>query len=72
MPSLFDYDLGDWKDPLPAPVVEEHDGFMIVRDDLLEGISIASDREWCYNEMGSKWYAVSDREKSKRLCTRKS
>jgi hypothetical protein len=37
MTSLFEYDLGDWKDPFPAPVVEEHDGFMIVRDDLLEG-----------------------------------
>ena len=37
MPSLFEYDLGDWKDPFPAPVVEEHDGFMIVRDDLLDG-----------------------------------
>jgi hypothetical protein len=37
MTSLFEYDLGDWKDPFPAPVVEEHDGFMIVRDDLLVG-----------------------------------
>jgi hypothetical protein len=37
MPSLFDYDLGDWKDPFPAPVIEEHDRFFIVRDDLLDG-----------------------------------
>ena len=38
MTSLFDTDLitdiGNWKDPFPAPVIEEHDGFMVVRDDL--------------------------------------
>lgn len=28
--------IGDWKDPYPAPVLEEHEGFVVVRDDLLE------------------------------------
>ena len=37
MPSLFDYDLGDWKDPYPPPVMEEHEEFIIVRDDFLDG-----------------------------------
>jgi len=27
--------LGDWTDPNPAPVIEEHEGFLVVRDDLL-------------------------------------
>lgn len=27
----------DWKDPLPAPVLEEHEGIMVVRDDLING-----------------------------------
>jgi hypothetical protein len=26
----------DWEDPYPAPVIEEHDGVHVVRDDLLE------------------------------------
>lgn len=28
--------LGDWVDPFPAPVVEEVDGFKVVREDLLD------------------------------------
>lgn len=27
--------LGDWTDPNPAPVIEEHSAFLVVRDDLL-------------------------------------
>ena len=68
MPSLFEYDLGDWKDPFPAPVVEEHDGFMIVRDDLLDGGSkmrfadylIQSQpeiEEWVYGSSPATGYA---------------
>ena len=29
--------IGDWEDSLPPPVIEQHDGFTVVRDDLLEG-----------------------------------
>ena len=29
--------IGDWEDPNPKPVLEEHEGFMVVRDDLLYG-----------------------------------
>lgn len=37
-PSLFEeYDIVDWKDPYPNPVIEEHGGFLVVRDDLLGG-----------------------------------
>lgn len=28
--------IGDWQDPNPAPVIVEHDGIHVVRDDLLE------------------------------------
>lgn len=28
--------IGDWKDPWPDPVLKEHDGFVVVRDDLLK------------------------------------
>jgi len=27
--------IGDWKDPWPDPVIKEHEGFLVVRDDLL-------------------------------------
>ena len=68
MPSLFEYDLGDWKDPFPAPVIEEHDGFMVVRDDLLDGGSkmrfadylIQSQpeiEEWVYGSSPATGYA---------------
>ena len=68
MPSLFDYDLGDWTDPFPAPVIEEHEGFMIVRDDLLDGGSkmrfadylIKSQpeiEEWVYGSSPATGYA---------------
>lgn len=26
---------GDWQDPFPAPIVKEHDGFNVVREDLM-------------------------------------
>ena len=29
--------IGDWQDPNPKPILEEHEGFMVVRDDLLYG-----------------------------------
>ena len=29
--------IGDWKDPNPKPVIEEYEGFYVVRDDLLYG-----------------------------------
>ena len=68
MPSLFEYDLGDWTDPFPAPVLEEHDGFTIVRDDLLDGGSkmrfadhlIRSEpeiEEWVYGSSPATGYA---------------
>jgi len=68
MTSLFEYDLGDWKDPFPAPVVEEHDGFVVVRDDLLDGGSkmrfadylIQSQpeiEEWVYGSSPATGYA---------------
>ena len=72
MTSLFDTDLitdiGNWKDPFPAPVIEEHDGFMVVRDDLLDGGSkmrfadylIKSQpeiEEWVYGSSPATGYA---------------
>ena len=70
MPSLFDddYDIGDWIDPNPAPVIEEHEGFFIVRDDLLGGGSkvrfadylIQSQpeiEEWVYGSSPATGYA---------------
>jgi hypothetical protein len=27
--------LGDWKDPFPAPIIKEHEGFSVLRDDLI-------------------------------------
>ena len=29
--------IGDWQDPNPKPILEEYEGFMVVRDDLLYG-----------------------------------
>jgi len=29
--------IGDWEDTLPPPVIEEHEGIRVVRDDLLGG-----------------------------------
>jgi len=68
MPSLFEYDLGDWKDSFPTPVVEEHGGFVVVRDDLLDGGSkmrfadylIQSQQEieeWVYGSSPATGYA---------------
>jgi hypothetical protein len=31
--------IGDWTDSLPAPVVEEHEGILVVRDDLIGRLS---------------------------------
>ena len=69
-PSLFEeeFDLGDWKDPNPDPVVEEHKGFLIARDDLLGGGSkvrfadylISSNpevEEWVYGSSPATGYA---------------
>ena len=69
-PSLFEeeFDLGDWKDPNPDPVIEEHKGFLIVRDDLLGGGSkvrfadylITSNpevEEWVYGSSPATGYA---------------
>mgnify|MGYP003644809777 FL=1 len=60
--------IGDWKDPNPEPVVEEHDGFLVVRDDLLGGGSkirfadylICADdniKEWVYGSSPATGYA---------------
>ncbi len=75
MSSLFeltseDYEtlIGDWADPLPPPVVEEHDGFLVVRDDLIGGGSkmrfadylIRSQpeiKEWVYGSSPATGYA---------------
>ena len=69
-PSLFEeeFDLGNWKDPNPDPVIEEHKGFLIVRDDLLGGGSkvrfadylITSNpevEEWVYGSSPATGYA---------------
>ena len=70
MPSLFEdeYDLGDWKDPNPTPIIEEHGGFLVVRDDLLGGgskvrfadylISKETEvKEWVYGSSPATGYA---------------
>ena len=76
MPNLFENDVDgylstivdNWEDPFPAPVVEEHDGFMVVRDDLLDGGSkmrfadylIKSEpeiEEWVYGSSPATGYA---------------
>jgi hypothetical protein len=57
-----------WKDTLPPPVVEEHEGFLIVRDDLIGGGSkmrfadhlIRSQpeiKEWVYGSSPATGYA---------------
>ena len=69
-PSLFEeeFNLGEWKDPNPDPVVEEHKGFLVVRDDLLGGGSkvrfadylISSNpevEEWVYGSSPATGYA---------------
>ena len=75
MPELFETTaedylemIGDWVDPNPDPVVEEHDGFLVVRDDLLGGGSkmrfadylIQSNeeiKEWVYGSSPATGYA---------------
>jgi len=31
--------IGDWVDPNPEPIIMEHEGFVVVRDDFA----------WCWN-----------------------
>tara|TARA_Y100001937_G_C7069066_1_gene307470 strand:+ start:204 stop:977 length:774 start_codon:yes stop_codon:yes gene_type:complete len=76
MPNLFENDVDGylstivdmWEDPFPDPVIEEHDGFMVVRDDLLKGGSkmrfadylIKSEpeiEEWVYGSSPATGYA---------------
>ena len=60
--------IGDWKDSLPPPVIEEHEGIRVVRDDLLGGGSkirfadylIQSQpeiEEWVYGSSPATGYA---------------
>ena len=60
--------IGDWADPNPDPVIEEHEGFLVVRDDLLGGGSkirfgdylIRSNEEveeWVYGSSPATGYA---------------
>lgn len=69
MSTLFDdYDIGDWEDPFPAPVITEHEGIRVVRDDLIGGGSkmrfadylIRSNpevEEWVYGSSPATGYA---------------
>ena len=58
----------NWEDPNPSPILEEHNGFVVVRDDLLEGGSkirfadylISSQpeiKEWVYGSSPATGYA---------------
>jgi hypothetical protein len=69
--------LNGWRDPFPDPVVEEHEGILVVRDDLLGGGSkmrfadhlIASHeeiKEWVYGSSSATGYAQISLA---RLCT---
>ena len=60
--------IGDWQDPNPKPILEEYEGFMVVRDDLLYGGTksrvadylISSDlevEEWVYGGSPANGYA---------------
>ena len=60
--------IGDWEDSLPSPVIEEHEGIQVVRDDLLGGGSkirfadylIQSQpeiEEWVYGSSPATGYA---------------
>ena len=75
MPELFETTaedylemIDDWADPNPDPVIEEHEGFLVVRDDLLGGGSkmrfadylISSNtevEEWVYGSSPATGYA---------------
>jgi len=70
--------IKDWIDPLPPPIVEEHEGFLIVRDDLIGGGSkmrfadylIRSQpeiKEWVYGSSPATGYAQISLA---RLCTK--
>lgn len=60
--------IGDWSDPLDPPIVENHEGFQVVRDDLIGGGSkmrfadylISSNQEieeWVYGSSPATGYA---------------
>tara|TARA_R110002051_G_scaffold72349_2_gene130758 strand:+ start:537 stop:1304 length:768 start_codon:yes stop_codon:yes gene_type:complete len=60
--------IEDWIDPNPDPIIEEHDGFLVVRDDFLAGGSkirfadylIRSNddvKEWVYGSSPATGYA---------------
>ena len=39
-PSLFEdelFDIGDWEDSNPKPIIKHYQGFNVVRDDMLGG-----------------------------------
>ena len=48
--------IGDWVDPNPAPVIEKHNEFIIVRDDLLGyGSKIRFIDYLIKNDDGNEW-----------------
>lgn len=47
--------IKDWKDPNPAPVVEEHSGFYVVRDDKLRYGSKARFIDYLVSSEGDEW-----------------
>ena len=55
MSQFFDYGLDtiDFKTNLPKPIVKEHDGIQVVRDDLIEG---GTKRRAFYTYIKSKDY----------------
>jgi hypothetical protein len=70
MPDLFGIDesiLGDWEDPYPQPEIHKHDGFYVVRDDLLVAgskcrfidymIGNSKIKEWVYGSSPATGYA---------------
>lgn len=70
--------IDGWVDPFPKPVIEQHEGIFVVRDDLLGGGSkmrfadhlIASHddiKEWVYGSSSATGYAQISLA---RLCTR--
>ena len=47
MNDFFDYGLDDidFKTNLPTPIVKEHEGIQVVRDDLIDGGTIYINRD---------------------------
>ena len=67
-PDTMSTNVDNWEDPNPSPILEEHNGFVVVRDDLLEGGSkirfadylISSQpeiKEWVYGSSPATGYA---------------